>query len=100
MHVRQQMQRRRGTLYDDDPESRRIRVVPIPALCIAPLRWHWLRQRETFARTGVACSEAGYVFATRKGRLVEPWNVYWSFTRVAAPELRLHRGRKWAGTRS
>lgn len=53
-----------ATLYDDGPKSRRSRVVPLPALCIAPLRWHRLRQRETFARTGVAWSETGYVFAT------------------------------------
>lgn len=65
LHVRHQTQRRRGVLYDDDPKSRRRRVVPMPALCIAPLRWHRLRQRETFAATGVVWSEAGYIFATR-----------------------------------
>lgn len=75
LHVRQQTQRRRGALYDDDPKSRRSRVVPMPASCIAPLRRHRLRQRETFARTGVAWSETGYVFATRNGRPVEPRNV-------------------------
>lgn len=84
LHVRQQTQRRRGTLYDDDPKSRRSRVVPMPALCIAPLRWHRLRQREAFTRTGVAWSEARHIFATRNGRPVEPRNVYRSFTRVAA----------------
>lgn len=43
LNVRQQTQRRRGVLYDD-PESRRRRAVPLPALCIAPLRWHRMRQ--------------------------------------------------------
>lgn len=76
LHVRHQTQRRRGTLYDDDPKSRRRRVVPMPALCIAPLRWHRLRQRETFAATRVTWSEGGYIFATRNGRPVEPRNVY------------------------
>ncbi|MFE4701067.1 tyrosine-type recombinase/integrase [Streptomyces sp. NPDC056738] len=102
LHVRQQTQRRRGTLYDDDPKSRRSRVVPMPALCIAPLRWHRLRQRETFARTGVAWSESGYVFATRNGRPVEPRNVYRSFTRVAADAglrvVRLHDARHGTAT--
>ncbi|MFE4423898.1 tyrosine-type recombinase/integrase [Streptomyces sp. NPDC056817] len=102
LHVRQQTQRRRGTLYDDDPKSRRSRVVPMPALCIAPLRWHRLRQREAFARTGVAWSETGYVFATRNGRPVEPRNVYRSFTRVAADAglrvVRLHDARHGCAT--
>ncbi|MDX3262658.1 site-specific integrase [Streptomyces sp. MI02-2A] len=102
LYVRQQTQRRRGTLYDDDPKSRRSRVVPMPALCIAPLRWHRLRQRETFARTGVAWTEAGYVFATRNGRPVEPRNVYRSFTRVAAAAglrvVRLHDARHGCAT--
>ncbi|GAA5611579.1 site-specific integrase [Streptomyces platensis] len=102
LHVRQQTQRRRGTLYDDDPKSRRSRVVPMPALCIAPLRWHRLRQREAFAQSGFAWSETGYVFATRNGRPVEPRNVYRSFTRVAAGAdlrvVRLHDARHGCAT--
>ncbi|MDI9836067.1 site-specific integrase [Streptomyces sp. KAU_LT] len=102
VHIRQQTQRRRGTLYDDDPKSRRTRVVPMPTLCVAPLRWHRLRQRETFARTGVAWCETGYVFATRNGRPVEPRNVYRSFTRVAATAglrvVRLHDARHGCAT--
>ncbi|MEU6496399.1 site-specific integrase [Streptomyces sp. NPDC046984] len=102
LYVRQQTQRRRGTLYDDDPKSRRSRAVPMPALCIAPLRWHRLRQRGTFARTGVVWTEEGYVFATRNGRPVEPRNVYRSFTRVAADAglrvVRLHDARHGCAT--
>jgi integrase len=44
LYVRRQTQRRRGVLYDDDPKGRRRRAVPIPAMCIAPLRWHRMRQ--------------------------------------------------------
>jgi len=92
---------RRGTLYDD-PKSRRRRVVPMPALCIAPLRWHRLRHREAFARTGVAWSEKGHVFTTRNGRSVEPRNVYQSFTRLAADAglrvVRLHDARHGCAT--
>ncbi|MFD8306047.1 tyrosine-type recombinase/integrase [Streptomyces sp. NPDC059690] len=102
LYVRHQTQRRRGALYDDDPKSRRKRVVPMPALCIAPLRWHRLRQREAFGRTGTAWSETGYVFATRNGRPVEPRNVYRSFTRVAADAglrvVRLHDARHGCAT--
>nr|WP_249400979.1 tyrosine-type recombinase/integrase [Streptomyces sp. PKU-MA01144] len=102
LHVRQQTQRRRGTLCDDDPKSRRSRVVPMPALRIAPLRWHRLRQRDAFTRSGVVWSETGYVFATRNGRLVEPRSVYRSFTRVAADEglrvVRLHDARHGCAT--
>lgn len=102
LHVRHQTQRRRGELYDDDPKSRRSRVVPMPALCVAPLRWHRLRQREAFERTGVTWSESGYIFATRNGRPVEPRNVYRSFTRVAADAglrvVRLHDARHGTAT--
>ncbi|MFG3212611.1 tyrosine-type recombinase/integrase [Streptomyces tendae] len=102
LHVRHQTQRRRGELYDDDPKSRRSRVVPMPALCLAPLRWHRLRQREAFERTGVVWSESGYVFATRNGRPVEPRNVYRSFTRVAGDAglrvVRLHDARHGTAT--
>ncbi|MFF8691617.1 site-specific integrase [Streptomyces sp. NPDC015144] len=52
LHVRQQTQRRRGVLYDDDPKSRRRRVVPLPALCIAPLRWHRMRQAAARTKAG------------------------------------------------
>jgi integrase len=97
LYVRQQTQRRRGTLYDDDPKSRRSRVVPMPALCLAPLR-----QREAFARCGVAWSESGHVFATKNGQPVEPRNVYRSFTRVAADAglrvVRLHDARHGCAT--
>lgn len=37
---------------DDDPKSRRRRAVPLPALCIAPLRWHRMRQAVARARAG------------------------------------------------
>ncbi|MEU0596792.1 hypothetical protein ABZ484_00775 [Streptomyces sp. NPDC006393] len=50
--VRQQTQRRRGVLYDDDPKSRRRRAVPLPALCLAPLRWHRMRQAAARAKAG------------------------------------------------
>ncbi|MFE0653812.1 tyrosine-type recombinase/integrase [Streptomyces sp. NPDC059534] len=102
LHVRQQTQRRRGKLYQDDPKSRRRRVIPLPALCIAPLRWHRLKQREMFAATGVTWSEDGPVFATRNGRTVEPRNVYRAFTRVAADAglrvVRLHDARHGCAT--
>ncbi|MGW2495843.1 tyrosine-type recombinase/integrase [Streptomyces pseudogriseolus] len=102
LYIRHQTQRRRGELYDDDPKSRRSRVVPMPALCLAPLRWHRLRQREAFKTTGVAWSESGYVFATRNGRPVEPRNVYRSFTRVAGDAglrvVRLHDARHGTAT--
>ncbi len=83
LYVRQQTQRRRGVLYDDDPKSRRRRVVPLPALCIAPLRWHRMRQSAARVKAGEQWHESGYVFTTRTGRQVEPRNVYRSFTRVA-----------------
>lgn len=53
LYVRQQNQRRRGVLYDDDPKSRRRRAVPLPVLCIAPLRWH---RKAGDTLSGASCS--------------------------------------------
>ncbi|MEV1022202.1 site-specific integrase [Streptomyces sp. NPDC050264] len=103
LHVRQQTQRRRGVLYDDDPKSRRRRVVPLPGLCIAPLRWHRMRQEAARAKAGEAWATGpDYVFTTRTGRPVEPRNVYRSFTRVAESAgirvVRLHDARHGTAT--
>ncbi|MGW0566173.1 tyrosine-type recombinase/integrase [Streptomyces tauricus] len=102
LYVRQQTQRRRGVLYDDDPKSRRRRVVPLPALCIAPLRWHRMRQSAARAKAGERWQESAYVFTTRTGRQVEPRNVYRSFTRVAESAglrvIRLHDARHGTAT--
>ncbi|MFE3182526.1 tyrosine-type recombinase/integrase [Streptomyces violascens] len=102
LYVRNQTQRRRGVLYDDDPKSRRRRAVPLPALCIAPLRWHRMRQAAARTRAGERWQESGYVFTTRHGRQVEPRNVYRSFTRVAQDAglrvIRLHDARHGTAT--
>ncbi|QIP70932.1 site-specific integrase [Streptomyces sp. VN1] len=102
LYVRQQTQRRRGVLYDDDPKSRRRRAVPLPALCIAPLRWHRMRQAAARLKAGEQWQESGYVFTTRTGRQVEPRNVYRSFTRVAESAglrvIRLHDARHGTAT--
>jgi integrase len=102
LYVRQQTQHRRGVLYDDDPKSRRRRVVPLPALCIAPLRWHRMRQSAARAKAGEQWHESGYVFTTRTGRQVEPRNVYRSFTRIADSAgirvVRLHDARHGTAT--
>lgn len=102
LYVRQQTQRRRGVLYDDDPKSRRRRAVPLPALCIAPLRWHRMRQSAARAKAGEKWQASGYVFTTRTGHQVEPRNVYRSFTRIADSAgirvVRLHDARHGTAT--
>ncbi|MFD4155992.1 tyrosine-type recombinase/integrase [Streptomyces hydrogenans] len=102
LYVRQQTQRRRGVLYDDDPKGRRRRAVPLPAMCTAPLRWHRMRQNDQRAKAGERWEEGGYVFTTASGRPVEPRNVYRSFTRVAASAglrvIRLHDARHGTAT--
>ncbi|MFJ7629763.1 tyrosine-type recombinase/integrase [Streptomyces sp. NPDC097595] len=102
LYVRQQIQRRRGVLYDDDPKGRRRRAVPLPAMCIAPLRWHRMRQNDQRAKAGEEWKGSDYVFTTRTGSPVEPRNVYRSFTRVAASAglrvIRLHDARHGCAT--
>ncbi|WP_326689764.1 site-specific integrase [Streptomyces sp. NBC_01795] len=102
LYVRQQTQRRRGQLYQDDPKGRRRRAVPLPAMCVAPLRWHRLRQAAAKQKAGERWQESAYVFTTRTGRPVEPRNVYRSFTRVAESAglrvIRLHDARHGCAT--
>ncbi|WP_424883316.1 tyrosine-type recombinase/integrase [Streptomyces sp. SLBN-8D4] len=102
LYIRQQTQRRRGVLYDDDTKNRRNRALPLPAMCVAPLRWHRMRQVVARQRAGESWDDGGYVFATRNGRPVEPRNVYRSFTRVAQSAglrvIRLHDARHGCAT--
>ncbi|WP_436777849.1 tyrosine-type recombinase/integrase [Yinghuangia sp. YIM S09857] len=105
--VSSQTQRRRGVLYDDDPKGRRRRTVPLPAMCVAPLRWQRMKQAEarrraTADKSGPGWQENGYVFTTRTGRPIEPRNLYRAFTRVASDAglrvIRLHDARHGCAT--
>lgn len=100
--VRQQVQHRRGVLYNDETKGRRSRAIPLPSMCLAPLRWHRMRQKATYEAAGTEWSATGYVFATRTGRPVEPRNVHRSFVRVSEAAglrpIRLHDTRHGCAT--
>ncbi|WP_016909111.1 tyrosine-type recombinase/integrase [Streptomyces xiaopingdaonensis] len=102
LYVRQQTQRRRGELYSDGPKGRRSRAIPLPAMCVAPLRWHRMRQAAAKRKAGEKWQDSAYVFTTGTGRPVEPRNVYQSFTRVANSAglrvIRLHDARHGCAT--
>ncbi|MFF1562952.1 tyrosine-type recombinase/integrase [Streptomyces sp. NPDC058293] len=103
IRVRKQRQRVGGEAYDDDPKGRRRKqALPLPAICVAPLRWQRLRQAAVRERAGAGWVESDYVFTTRTGRPIEPRNVYRSFTRVAASAglrvIRLHDARHGTAT--
>ncbi|MBW1599008.1 tyrosine recombinase XerC [Streptomyces sp. JJ38] len=103
IRVRKQRQRVGGELYEDDPKGRRRRqTLPLPAICVAPLRWQRMRQAALRERAGADWQESGHVFTTRTGRPVEPRNVYRSFTRVAKDAglrvIRLHDARHGCAT--
>ncbi|MEF3115427.1 site-specific integrase [Streptomyces chrestomyceticus] len=103
IRVRKQRQRVRGEVYDDDPKGRRRRqTLPLPVMCVAPLRWQRMRQAAMRERAGQKWEETGYVFTTRTGRPIEPRNLYRSFTRVAKNAglrvIRLHDARHGCAT--
>ncbi|MER5181311.1 site-specific integrase [Streptomyces sp. NPDC002896] len=103
IRVRKQRQRVGGEAYDDDPKGRRRKqALPLPAICIAPLRWQRMRQAAMRERAGEHWTETDYVFTTRTGRPIEPRNVYRSFTRVASNAglrvIRLHDARHGTAT--
>jgi integrase len=103
IRVRKQRQRVGGEAYDDDPKGRRRKqALPLPAICVAPLRWQRMRQAAMRERAGDRWTETDYVFTTRTGRPIEPRNVYRSFTRVASNAglrvIRLHDARHGTAT--
>jgi integrase len=103
IRVRKQRQRVGGELYEDDPKGRRRRqTLPLPAMCIAPLRWQHMRQAALREKAGDGWQESGHVFTTRTGRPIEPRNLYRSFTRVAKSAglrvIRLHDARHGCAT--
>ncbi|MFF7078652.1 tyrosine-type recombinase/integrase [Streptomyces lavendulae] len=103
VRVRTQRQRVGGEAYEDDPKGRRRRqTLPLPGICVAPLRWQRMKQAAQREKAGDAWEETGYVFTTRTGRPIEPRNVYRSFTRVAKDAglrvIRLHDARHGTAT--
>ncbi|GAA2253463.1 site-specific integrase [Streptomyces amakusaensis] len=103
IRVRTQRQRVAGEAYEDDPKGRRRKqTLPLPAICVAPLRWQRMRQAAMRERAGETWEESGYVFTTRSGKPVEPRNLYRSFTRVAKNAglrvIRLHDARHGTAT--
>ena len=103
IRVRKQRQRVGGELYEDDPKGRRRRqTLPLPAMCIAPLRWQRMRQAAQREKAGPDWQESDHVFTTRTGRPIEPRNLYRSFTRVAKNAglrvIRLHDARHGCAT--
>ncbi|MFI9200543.1 tyrosine recombinase XerC [Streptomyces sp. NPDC053048] len=102
VQVRKQRQRVGGENYEDDTKNRRKRTLPLPLLCIAPLRWQRLRQQAMRAKAGDSWQESDLVFTTRTGRPIEGSNVLRSFHRLSAqagvPRIRVHDARHGAAT--
>ncbi|MFD7051617.1 tyrosine recombinase XerC [Streptomyces mirabilis] len=92
--VRTTLNRGGKELYLDTTKNRRARVIPIPLMCVAPLRWQRLRQAARRDTIGADWHDSDHVFTTRSGRPIEPRNLYRSFLRIAAsaalPKVRLH----------
>lgn len=102
VQVRKQRQRVGGENYEDDTKNRRKRTLPLPALCVAPLRWQRMRQQAMRAKSGDSWQDSDLVFTTRTGRPIEGSNVLRSFHRLSAtagvPRIRVHDARHGAAT--
>ncbi|MEU2244046.1 site-specific integrase [Streptomyces sp. NPDC018338] len=103
IRVRTQRQRVGGEVYEDDPKGRRRKqTLPLPGICVTPLRWQRMRQASMREQAGEKWEETGYVFTTRTGKPIEPRNLYRSFTRVAKNAglrvIRLHDARHGTAT--
>ncbi|MFE7664440.1 site-specific integrase [Streptomyces celluloflavus] len=102
VQIRKQRQRVRGEYYEDDTKNRRKRTLPLPLLCVAPLRWQRLRQAAMRDKAGAGWHESDLVFTTRTGQPVDGSNVLRSFHRLTAkaglPRIRVHDARHGAAT--
>ncbi|WP_308426876.1 tyrosine-type recombinase/integrase [Streptomyces kronopolitis] len=102
VQIRKQRQRVRGEYYEDDTKNRRKRTLPLPLLCVAPLRWQRLRQEAMRVSAGADWHKSDLVFTTRTGRAIEGSNVLRSFHRLTAkagiPRIRVHDARHGAAT--
>ncbi|WP_406310177.1 tyrosine-type recombinase/integrase [Streptomyces sp. NBC_00623] len=100
--VRNQLQRVQKELYTDTTKNRRTRIIPLPLVCVAPLRWQHLRQSAQRLAAGQSWQDSDYVFTTRTGRPVEPRNLNRSFERITddagLPRIRLHDARHGCAT--
>ncbi|MEU6115872.1 site-specific integrase [Streptomyces sp. NPDC047117] len=92
--VRTTLNRGGKDLYLDSTKNRRARVIPVPLMCVAPLRWQRLRQAGQRSDAGAKWHTNGLVFTTRSGLPIEPRNLYRSFLRITEsaglPQVRLH----------
>ncbi|MGW6290250.1 site-specific integrase [Streptomyces sp. NPDC055107] len=100
--VRNQIQRVQKELYADSTKNRRTRAIPVPLMCVAPLRWQRLRQTKQRSDAGQAWHESDYVFTTKTGRTIEPRNLSRSFERITEDaglrRIRLHDARHGCAT--
>ncbi|MEW1690875.1 tyrosine-type recombinase/integrase [Streptomyces sp. NPDC091265] len=100
--VRNQIQRVQKELYADSTKNRRTRAIPVPLMCVAPLRWQRLRQAAQRRAAGLAWHHSDYVFTTRTGRTIEPRNISRSFERITEDaglrRIRLHDARHGCAT--
>ncbi|MCW8220083.1 site-specific integrase [Streptomyces griseolus] len=100
--VRNQIQRVQKELYADSTKNRRTRAIPVPLMCVAPLRWQRLRQAKQRHDAGRAWQDSDYVFTTRTGRTIEPRNLSRSFERITEDaglrRIRLHDARHGCAT--
>ncbi|MFJ7527713.1 tyrosine-type recombinase/integrase [Streptomyces griseus] len=100
--VRNQIQRVQKELYADSTKNRRTRAIPVPLMCVAPLRWQRLRQAKQRHDARQAWHDTDYVFTTRTGRTIEPRNLSRSFERITEDaglrRIRLHDARHGCAT--
>ncbi|MYS25287.1 Site-specific recombinase XerD [Streptomyces sp. DvalAA-14] len=86
--VEQQLQRTGAGTVDVEPKTDTSKApLPLPAQCIAPLRWQrmrstWLRERALASGQPWYDDPAGHVFVTRTGQPWQPDNLYQSLQRV------------------
>lgn len=101
--VRNQIQRVPKELSADSTKNCRTRaIIPVPLICVAPLRWQRLRQAAQRRHAGQAWRDSDYVFTTRTGRTIEPRNISRSFERITEDaglrRIRLHDARHGCAT--
>lgn len=86
-----------------EPKSERSRrAITLPDIVVSSLRGHRMRQREDRLLAGQRWQENGFVFTSRVGTPLDPWNVIKAFKRLLTaadlPNIRFHDLRHTAAT--
>ncbi|WP_346534804.1 tyrosine-type recombinase/integrase [Micromonospora sp. DPT] len=101
--IDKQLQRVRGRLLHRATKTEESDApLPLPAICVTPLRHRYRQQEAAKEKAGEAWHDTGMIFTTRYGLPVEPRNFNRSYdsriARAGVPKITVHDARRTCGS--